>query len=77
MNSKPIKINPTPIQKLANKSSEPFFPKRRRKAPIPTKSGAKNSGFKKAHAELETWVKETIHAVIVVPIFAPMIIPTD
>ena len=77
MNSKPIKINPTPIQKLANKSSFPFFPKRRRKAPTPTKSGAKNSGFKKAKEELETCVKETIQAVMVVPILAPMIMPTD
>ena len=44
-------------------------------APIPINSGAKNAGWNTANAS-PSWFIDTIQAVIVVPILAPMITPT-
>ena len=77
INPRPIKIKPTPIQKSARRSSFPFFPISRRKEPKPTSKGAKNSGLNTLRAALDTCVRDTIQAVMVVPMFAPMINPTD
>ena len=76
INSRPMKMKPTPIQKVPSRSSLPFLPNRMRNAPMAISTGEKKSGFSTVSISLEICVSETIQAVIVVPIFAPMMMPT-
>ena len=72
MKERPINriLKPTRISPIFFFFSD--FVKSTRNAPIPKSSGAKNSGF----ITLPHSLMETIHAVMVVPILAPMITPT-
>ena len=69
---KPINRTPKPIKISATWRNFSFFENNRINAPTPISTGAKNSGFNiAAHSPIDT-----SHAVIVVPMFAPIITPT-
>ena len=67
INKKPNPVNISPICLFFASRANKTIP-----APIPTRRGAKNSGFSISPHSL----METIQLVTVVPIFAPIIIPT-
>ena len=75
MKVRPTNRRPTPIQISPARLSFFFLENIKKAAPMATTSGAKNDGCKTFIASPREF-KETIHAVIVVPIFAPMMTPT-
>ena len=75
INVNPTNSSPTPIQTSPTRLSFFFFENIRQKEPIATTSGAKKDGCSTFIASPREF-KETIHAVIVVPMFAPMMTPT-
>ena len=75
MKVRPTNRRPTPIQISPARLSFFFLENIKKAAPMATTSGAKNDGCKTFIASPREF-KETIHAVIVVPMFAPMMTPT-
>ena len=72
MKLKPMNRIPKPARMTPASFFLSFFANSSRKAPIPMSTGAKNSGFKTSPHSL----MDTSHAVMVVPMFAPIITPT-
>ena len=72
---RPTNRSPTPIQISPARLSFFFLENIKKAAPMATTSGAKNDGCRIFIASPSEF-KETIHAVIVVPMFAPMMTPT-
>ena len=69
---RPMKRRPKPTRIPPASLRFSFLANSRIKAPMPMSTGAKNSGFMTSPHSL----METIQAVMVVPILAPMITPT-